>query len=60
MAFSAAGILMCCFLRFAYGRENRKRARVLEELGEEGVRAKYSEQELLDMGDKSPFFKYAL
>lgn len=60
MAFTACGALMACFLRFAYGRENKKKAQLLAELGEEGIRARYSEQELLDMGDRSPFFKYAL
>jgi hypothetical protein len=28
--------------------------------GAEGVKARYSEQELLDMGDQSPFFRYTL
>lgn len=29
---------------------------MLDEEGEQAVRASYSEQELLDMGDESPFF----
>jgi hypothetical protein len=33
---------------------------MLDEEGEQAVRARYSEQELLDMGDKSPFFIYTL
>lgn len=44
-----------------YGRENKRRDALMIELGgEEGVKARYSEQELLDMGDLSPFFRYAL
>jgi hypothetical protein len=60
MAFTGAGALMACFLRYAYGNANKKKDRLIAELGEEGIRAKYTEQELLDMGDRSPFFRYAL
>lgn len=59
--FLCAAIIMTFILRFAYGRENKQRERMVESMGgEEGVKAKYSEQELLDMGDRSPFFRYAL
>ncbi|KAF9533276.1 putative MFS transporter [Crepidotus variabilis] len=59
--FLCLGILMAVILRFAYARENKRRDRLVEELGgEQGVRARYSEQELLDMGDRSPFFRYTL
>jgi hypothetical protein len=34
---------------------NRKSKMTIEE-----IRAKYTEQELMDMGDKSPLFKYTL
>lgn len=61
MAFGVAGILMACFLRFAYARENKRRDVLEAEMGgEEGVRSRYSNQELLDMGDRSPFFRYVL
>jgi hypothetical protein len=60
-AFTAFAIIVACLLRVAYGRENKRRDRLIEELGgDEGVRTRYSEQELLDMGDRSPFFRYAL
>ena len=51
---------MAFVLRKAFARENRKRRALLETEGEEAIRARYSEQELLDMGDKSPFFIYTL
>ena len=51
---------MATFLRFAYAAENKKRDALLAELGEEGVSAMYTEEELVDMGDKSPFFRYTL
>jgi hypothetical protein len=61
LAFIGCGIIMACVLRIAYGRENKRRDRLEAEMGgEEGVRSRYSEQELLDMGDRSPFFRYAL
>ena len=43
-------------LRFSLNRINKQRdLMVLEE-----IHAKYSQQELLDMGDYSPFFRYTL
>lgn len=60
LAMLCLGISSAIVLRFAYARANKKREEELAELGEDGVRAKYSAQELLDMGDRSPFFRYAL
>ncbi|CAI4214375.1 unnamed protein product [Parascedosporium putredinis] len=54
------GILAAIALRISYARENKLRDELLAEIGEEGVRARYTEQELLDLGDKSPFFRYTL
>ena len=52
---------MAVALRFAYARENKKHEALEASLGgKEGVLARYTEQELLEMGDKSPFFRYAL
>jgi hypothetical protein len=53
-------ILMTLVLRWAYARENRKKDAMLAEMGEAAIRAKYSEDELMNMGDKSPFFRYTL
>ncbi|USP78788.1 uncharacterized protein yc1106_06062 [Curvularia clavata] len=63
----SASLSMCCLaiimtfvLRWAYSRENRKRDQMIAEQGEAAIRARYSEEELLLMGDKSPFYRYTL
>lgn len=63
----SASLAMCCLaiimtfvLRWAYSRENRKRDQLIAEQGEAAIRAQYSEEELLLMGDKSPFYRYTL
>ncbi|KIW98242.1 uncharacterized protein Z519_01826 [Cladophialophora bantiana CBS 173.52] len=43
-------------LRILYQRENTRR----DSMDPDEIREKYSEGELLDMGDKSPFFRYTL
>ena len=60
LGISIAAIIMAYVLRRACDRENKARRKMLDEEGEQAVRARYSEQELLDMGDKSPFFIYTL
>lgn len=63
----AASLSMCCLailmtfvLRWAYSNENKKRDLLIAEHGEDAIRARYSEEELLLMGDKSPFYRYTL
>lgn len=51
---------MAFLLRMAFAHENKKKRELLEREGEEAVRARYTDQELLDLGDKSPFFIYTL
>ncbi|KAF2093018.1 MFS general substrate transporter [Rhizodiscina lignyota] len=51
-----AAQLMSFFLRWSYDKVNKER----EKMSVEEVRAKYTEVELLEMGDKSPFFRYTL
>jgi len=60
LAMCCTAILMTLVLRWAYAKENRKRDELIAEHGEEAIRARYSEQELLLMGDKSPFYRYTL
>ncbi|KAL5118785.1 hypothetical protein ACEQ8H_003288 [Pleosporales sp. CAS-2024a] len=60
LAMCCAAILMTLVLRWAYAKENKKKDDLLLELGEEAIRAKYIEEELLHLGDKSPFFRYTL
>ena len=43
-------------LRFMLKRINEQRDR----MSTEEIRAKYTEEELLEMGDRSPFFRYTL
>lgn len=56
LAFGVSGMLCSFILELSYKWGNAKKAR----LTEEEVRAKYTEAELLAMGDKSPLFKYTL
>lgn len=60
LAVSVAAIITAFCLRLAYAAENRKRKQLLDEMGEDAIRARYTDQELLDLGDKSPFFIYTL
>ncbi|KAF2475581.1 MFS general substrate transporter [Lindgomyces ingoldianus] len=53
-------ILMTFVLRWGYTRENNKRAKLLMENTEEEIKSRYTEQEMLDLGDRSPFFRYTL
>lgn len=54
------GIIAVFLLRFGWGRDNKKREQLIAEMGEEGIRSRYTEQELLDLGHRSPFFRYAM
>lgn len=55
-AIMFTAVLVALFLRTVYARLNKKR----DQMSEEEIRALYSEGELLDMGDHSPFFRYTL
>jgi MFS family permease len=63
----AVSLAMCCgaiamtfVLRWAYAKENRKRDEMFANHSEDEVRARYSDQEMLDLGDRSPFWRYTL
>lgn len=60
LGISIAAILMAIVLRISCRRENERRRKMIEEEGEDAIRARYGEQQLLEMGDKSPFFIYTL
>ncbi|KAK5736137.1 hypothetical protein LTR17_007659 [Elasticomyces elasticus] len=60
LAICCLAIIMAGILRVIYSKENARRRKLIEEEGEEAIRARYSEQELLDLGDRSPFFIYTL
>ncbi|KAH8887266.1 MFS general substrate transporter [Thozetella sp. PMI_491] len=56
LAFAGSGILVALFLEMSYKWANAEKAKMTEE----EMRTKYTADELLDMGDKSPLFKYVL
>ncbi|PGH15060.1 hypothetical protein AJ80_05685 [Polytolypa hystricis UAMH7299] len=60
LAMCCAGIAMAVVLRISYRRLNEQRDKLLAEEGEEALRARYTEEELLEMGDQSPFFRYTI
>jgi len=60
LGISIAAIIMAFVLRLDCRRENERRRKMIEEEGEEAIRARYGDQQLLEMGDKSPFFIYTL
>ncbi|OAA68741.1 Major Facilitator Superfamily protein [Niveomyces insectorum RCEF 264] len=47
-------------LRVAYARENKRRDAVMASMSEEELRAQFTDQELLDLGDRSVYFRYTL
>lgn len=55
-----AAVIAALVLRFAYARENKRRDEFMAGKTDEEVRALYTDQELLDLGDLSPFFRYTL
>lgn len=60
LAMCLAAIAMTFVLRWAYRRENEKRDQLQRELSDEEIKSRYSEQEMLDLGDRSPFWRYTL
>ncbi|TDZ49762.1 putative transporter [Colletotrichum trifolii] len=56
LAFGGSGLIVALLLELSYQWGNAKR----EEISEAEVRAKYTEEELITMGDKSPLFRYTL
>jgi MFS family permease len=55
LALAGVGFFVAFFLEWSYKRGNAQKAKVADE-----ARVKYTEDELFDMGDKSPLFKYVL
>lgn len=56
MGIIIVAIISGFILRFFLSRENKRRAAMTPE----EIREKYTEQELLEMGDRAPTFKYIL
>ncbi|KAI8239720.1 hypothetical protein K4K55_001519 [Colletotrichum sp. SAR 10_96] len=55
-AFAGLGVVACFVLEFLFWNINRKR----DKFTEAEIRAKYSDDELQMMGDRSPLFRYTL
>lgn len=56
LALGGSGLLLALFLEWGYKRANARK----DDMSEVEVRARYSEAELLDMGDENPLFRYVL
>lgn len=56
LGLAGAGIVSCVVLELTYWKINKERAK----MSEEEVREKYSPEELEDMDDRSPLFRYSL
>lgn len=56
MGMIIVSIISGFILKFFLSRENKKRAAMTPE----EIREKYTDQELLEMGDRAPTFKYSL
>jgi MFS family permease len=57
---SVLSVIAAYVLRVAYRRDNKRRDELLAREGEEAIRSQYTEEELLVLGDRSPFFRYTL
>ncbi|KAK3658394.1 hypothetical protein LTR56_001805 [Elasticomyces elasticus] len=57
LGISIAAILMAIVLRISCQRENERRRKMIEEEGEDAIRARYGEQQLLEMGDKKELLR---
>jgi predicted MFS family arabinose efflux permease len=56
LAFAAAGIVAALLLEYLYWRHNKK----WEVVPREEIQRQYSEEQLYQMGDRAPTFKYSL
>ncbi|KAF9895109.1 hypothetical protein FE257_000011 [Aspergillus nanangensis] len=56
LALGAVSMILAVLLEFSYMYGNKKKGQI----SEQEVSEKYTEQQLLEMGDKSPLFKYTL
>lgn len=55
LAFGATGLMVAFLLEWSYKVGNANKAKLEDE-----ARTKYTEEELFDLGDRSPLFKYVL
>ncbi|KAH6664729.1 major facilitator superfamily domain-containing protein [Plectosphaerella plurivora] len=55
LAFGASGMIVALLLEWSYKSKNKRKALIAEE-----AKTKYTEEELFEMGDRSPLFKHVL
>lgn len=60
LAICFLSIVAAVVLRIAYRRENNRRDEYVAREGEATIKARFTEQELLELGDLSPFYRYTL
>jgi hypothetical protein len=60
LSISVLACIMAFILRYAFAKENEKKDAYIAEKGADAIRAEYTDQELYDLGDLSPFFRYTL
>lgn len=56
IAFGGSALILALILEASFWWENKKRSK----MSESEVREQYTEEQLMNMGDKSPLFKYTL
>ncbi|KAF5008488.1 hypothetical protein FDECE_5247 [Fusarium decemcellulare] len=56
LAFAAAGVSACLVLEAGYHMRNKTKAK----MNEDEVQSRFTEEELEEMGDRSPLFRYTL
>ncbi|KAE8148085.1 major facilitator superfamily domain-containing protein [Aspergillus avenaceus] len=56
IAFGGSALILALVLEASFYFENKRKGK----MSEEEVRERYTEEQLLDMGDKSPLFRYTL
>lgn len=56
LAFGVSGLLVACILELSFVYANRRNGR----LSETEVRERYTDEQLLSLGDRSPLFRYLL
>lgn len=52
----SAAIISTMILKLSFETLNKKR----DQMGEDEIRAKYSEEQLIQLGDQSPLFRYVV
>lgn len=60
LAMCVLAIIATVILRWGYSTENKRRDQLERDVSNAEIRARYSEEEMLELGDRSPFFRYTL